>query len=231
MRDTNDERLSSEEAVHPWIALVGPFYEADGLSRWLNVTNDELDRLVADHIVLGLMTQEGETRYPSFQFDDNGTPLPHLAEFIERRTKREGRENLWGFAIWLNTPIDEWDGRTAAHLLRTPHAEEVLLQTSEEYRRPLGARADNEARMAIARPILNRIIELTVDLAIVISPGTLYVTSLTPPPQGVFAVTTSGDSSNLIVGRFPIAGDREEIAQHAAEYLERRTLPPDPETN
>jgi len=214
--------VSSAETMRIYNKRIGPFYTEADTATYLKVTVAELRALADARAVLGVTVKDGNTLYPSFQFGDDAGLLPHLASFSALIAKRTDNTDTWGLAIRLNAPIGEWGGRTAAELLRTEHAKEVLLQTGEGASRALDDRARTAGLMAVARLILDRIISLTEPLPITIVPGTLFVTRQTAEPYGVFAVTIHKSDRDLCVGRFPIDGDREQIAQNVAAYLTDR---------
>lgn len=96
-----------------WDRLVGPFYNLEGVSRWQGEPEEVIRK---DSRFLRLPTADGEMLFPTFQFGPNGELLPHLDEVIW--ILRFGLENEWSWALWLNTPLDVWGGRTAAQMLR-----------------------------------------------------------------------------------------------------------------
>lgn len=100
----------------PWNALVGPFYDTPALNRWRGVSRQRHQVLRDTDRLLGLRTANGEILYPSFQFDDDGDLLPHLPEVLG--ILRESIDDEWTRALWLNTPVEVWGGRTAAQMLR-----------------------------------------------------------------------------------------------------------------
>jgi hypothetical protein len=109
-----------------WNESIGPFYAPTGVQRLLGITEEQLASLTADHDLLAVTTADGDSLYPSFQFGDARTSLPHLRESFQKLDL--GSPNEWRIAWRLNHRSKEWGDRTAAELLRTDHAEEVLRQ-------------------------------------------------------------------------------------------------------
>ncbi|WP_308798446.1 antitoxin Xre/MbcA/ParS toxin-binding domain-containing protein [Agromyces silvae] len=105
-----------------WDRLVGPFYDTTALSAWKHLSRQRLSVLRQAGRLLGLRTSDGAIVHPSFQFDDRGGLLPHLAE-VQAILAPE-MDDAWTRALWLNTPLDLWGGRTAAQMLRST-AEDV----------------------------------------------------------------------------------------------------------
>jgi hypothetical protein len=106
--------------------------------------------------------------------------------------------------------------------LRTEWAEEVLTQVGDGGRSPLWARAWQAEKMAIARPILDRFVELVADLPVDIAAGTLFVTREKDVPYGVFAMSIQGGENGLRAVRFPIQGEAEATAWGLATLVARQ---------
>jgi len=172
------------------------------------------------HEVLVVRTGDGSEWIPSFQFGDDGQLLPHLQEAMKRlevalrRIDIEGADP-WFIAEQLNAKTPEWGGRTAAQLLRTEHAGEVLWQLGWE-RMPLDQRQLAGARMERATGIAERIAELTLDVPIELDLPTLYTTAALPQPRGVVLLEVSG---RLLVLSFALEGNPEETARVTAQKL------------
>lgn len=115
----------------PWDALVGPFYDTAALTAWKGLSRQRLSVLRREGRLLGLRTEDNEVLHPSFQFDADGGLLPHLSEVLE--TLRAGIEDEWTQALWLNTPLEVWNGRTAAQILRGSTEDALsVLQMAEQ---------------------------------------------------------------------------------------------------
>lgn len=95
--------------------LIGPFYDAAGVSRYLGISTRALDHQVKHLRLLGMATAEGTVVYPVFQFDgpDLLAGLPEvLAAF------RGVRVDGWTLASWLVAPLDGLDGISVIDWLR-----------------------------------------------------------------------------------------------------------------
>jgi hypothetical protein len=120
---------------NPWDVAIGPFFEAETLARRLGVTESELDRLVSENQVICLTTDDGASIYPTFQVED-ARLIPGLPEIWQ--TLGHAYDAL-DAALWLNSPLEEWSGRTAAQMLRTggDDARAAVLEAEENVGRML----------------------------------------------------------------------------------------------
>lgn len=100
----------------PWDALVGPFYDTSALVVWRGLSRQRLSVLRRQDRLLGLKSADGEFLHPSFQFDAAGELLPRIHDVT--RVLRRGITDEWTRAMWLNTPLEEWGGKSAAEKLR-----------------------------------------------------------------------------------------------------------------
>jgi hypothetical protein len=202
-----------------WKRVIGPVYDADGLRRAFGFSAGLLEEMAESKVILELRTSDGETVFPAYCFSETGEPLPRLPEVVSRLMAREFSDP-WSVAIWLNDQAEEWKGRSAVELLRTEEwADEVVAQAGEHGRSPLGARAKQAEQMAIARPILDRFVELVADLPVDVAEGTLFVTRETEVPYGVFAMSIRGSEDGLRAVRFGLDGDLEELAEGLAAVV------------
>jgi hypothetical protein len=212
--------MSNSSTMTYWNRTIGPFYTAAQVAAMLHVTDDELAGLVETRDVLAVRARNGDTRFPSFQFAGDGAPLPHLREAIRQLEIANERIDVrevdgWFAALQLNSKVDVWGDRTAAELLRTDHAEEVLRQLAWE-RVPLTQHADNAKNVGIARPIAERVNELTGDIPAEVNLESLFVTVELPDPLAVVLCSYDGELRML---RYRIDGDSEETASKIAASL------------
>jgi hypothetical protein len=202
-----------------WYNQLRPLSDAATAAAMLRIDEDQLAILVENGHVLALPTGDG-FRFPGFQFSGYRTPLPHLHEAIQQievALRRTGVEaaNPWFVAFQLNSKSPVWGDRSAAELLRTDQADEVLWQLAWE-RTPLEHQAENVHNMEIARPIAERISALIRDTPVRLRRETLYVTVGLAKPLGVVAFA-SRDGVRIL--RFTIDGDPELIAEGIAADL------------
>ncbi|MDV2981619.1 UNVERIFIED_CONTAM: hypothetical protein Q9R71_31040 [Actinomycetes bacterium ARC8] len=87
---------------------VGPFYDTAGLTSWLVVTRQALEKRIAAGKLLACVTSDRVRLYPVWQFTDSGKLLPGLAEVLA--ALRQGTVDGWTIAAWLTTPVEELDG-------------------------------------------------------------------------------------------------------------------------
>jgi hypothetical protein len=66
-----------------WFSKLRPLHSAATTAALLRITEEQLAMLVGNRDVLALTALDGAVRYPGFQFDSDGVPLPHLREAIE----------------------------------------------------------------------------------------------------------------------------------------------------
>ncbi|WAX55535.1 hypothetical protein M6B22_13395 [Jatrophihabitans cynanchi] len=98
---------------HPTAALVGPCYDTRGLSRWLGISKQAIDKRNKAHTLLACRTESGFWRYPALQFDDRGNPLPHLRELLDVLIT-PGDDRRWRAARWLAAPAPYLPGNVSA---------------------------------------------------------------------------------------------------------------------
>lgn len=103
---------------HPTAALVGPCYDTPGLTRLLDVSENEILKRVRSHTLLACRTESGAWRYPKFQFDEQGNTLACLREVLDALIA-PGDEGRWRAARWLAAPAPYLpDSASAAQWLR-----------------------------------------------------------------------------------------------------------------
>ncbi|RII95429.1 hypothetical protein DZF95_01120 [Clavibacter michiganensis] len=113
-----------------WDDKLGPFHSTTSLRDWMGVSRQAIDQQVRKGALLCLVLGDGTRAYPDFQFGADGSPLPHLREVLNAMDPQ--RIDLWGDALWLNTPAVAltWNSGgapvTPAAALRTPLASEVI---------------------------------------------------------------------------------------------------------
>lgn len=103
-------------APDPWDALIGPFYDESSLAALLRASPVTIDSLVADGAILCTTTDDSTKLYPTFQFGPAGELLPGLSTVLPV-LRRAGSDD-WSHALWLNAPVERFEGRSAADLLR-----------------------------------------------------------------------------------------------------------------
>lgn len=62
--------------------IIGNLYTSAATRQYLNITQEELDNLVEDHLILKLTDSKGRNGYPCFQFKD-GTIRPDIQKIIK----------------------------------------------------------------------------------------------------------------------------------------------------
>jgi hypothetical protein len=101
--------------AEPYDSVCGPFYDTAGLVAWLGLSRQAVHHRAKAGLVLGCPTEDGRTVYPAWQFTEDGTTIPHLAEVLG--ALRAGTDSPWTQALWLCAPAEELDGSTPAEWL------------------------------------------------------------------------------------------------------------------
>jgi hypothetical protein len=105
--------------------IVGPFYDAEGLTRWLGISTDELLERVVDKLILSCPTQDDGDVYPAWQFDAEGRSLPGLGDTI--RALSASTDDPWQIAIWFSSPSSYLGDKSPREWLRQELDAEVVL--------------------------------------------------------------------------------------------------------
>ena len=107
---------------------VGPCFRSQGLQKWLGISRQALNQHVQARRILRLVTSDGVSIYPGFQFDNNGERLPHLKDVLD--ILATGINDPWTWAMWLTTPDD--GGVTSATQLRNGEWKKVFDDAMED---------------------------------------------------------------------------------------------------
>ena len=89
--------------------IVGDLHTSAATRQYLNITQEELDQLVEDHLILKVTDKKGRNGYPAFQFK-NGTVRPEIQKLIKPHLDYTYPENPkkhiaepWEVALRLTT--------------------------------------------------------------------------------------------------------------------------------
>lgn len=89
--------------------IVGDLHTSAATRQYLNITQEELDQLVEDHLILKVTDSSGRNGYPAFQFK-NGTVRPEIQKLIKPHLDYTYPENPkkhiaepWEVALHLTT--------------------------------------------------------------------------------------------------------------------------------
>ena len=89
--------------------IVGDLHTTAATRQYLNITQEELDQLVEDHLILKVTDSSGRNGYPAFQFK-NGTVRPEIQKLIKPHLDYTYPENPkkhiaepWEVALHLTT--------------------------------------------------------------------------------------------------------------------------------
>ncbi|WP_182046921.1 hypothetical protein [Curtobacterium sp. ME26] len=103
---------------------VGPFYDTAGVLALLGIDCEALEVLVADRDVLVVDSADHFHLFPSFQFDEQAQLIPRLRDILA--SLDPAGDDLWGDAVWLNSPDQDLGGLSPAASLRTGRHDTVL---------------------------------------------------------------------------------------------------------
>lgn len=107
---------------------VGPFYDTNGLSEWIGASRQALDGKRKRNSIIACQLEGGRWVYPTWQFDDEGSPHQDLIAVWRTLRGPAERPNAdpWTCALWLRSPHPELNDRTPADsLLSGGHRERV----------------------------------------------------------------------------------------------------------
>ncbi len=107
--------------------IIGNLYTSAAVRKYLNITQEELDKLVEDHLILKLTDGKGRNGYPTFQFK-NGTIRPDIQKIIKTYLDFPKFDNPYKtpvtpqeVAFYLKVDSLEYDGRNLIeHLDKYP---------------------------------------------------------------------------------------------------------------
>lgn len=107
--------------------IIGNLYTSAAVRKYLNITQEELDKLVEDHLILKLADGKGRNGYPVFQFK-NGTIRPDIQKIIKTYLDFPKFDNPYKtpvtpqeVAFYLKVDSLEYGGRTLIeHLDKYP---------------------------------------------------------------------------------------------------------------
>lgn len=84
--------------------VIGPCYDTGGLTSWLGISKQAIDKRRRRCQLLGLQ-QEGRWAYPAWQFTAAGQPLPGLTAVLTALSR--GTTDSWAWALWMSASLPE----------------------------------------------------------------------------------------------------------------------------
>lgn len=109
--------------------IVGKMYSTASACEYLNLSLEELDRLVEDRLILKVTDGKGRNGYPLFQFRDSSMN-PDVQKIIQ--TLLKGNFSEWRTAIWLTIPSPEYGGKSALEYMKeSPDNFAIVLSDAE----------------------------------------------------------------------------------------------------
>ncbi len=129
-----DETSAGAAAAAILDELVGPFYDADGVTGYLGLDGDALARLVAAEQVIWVPLAGGTPVFPAWQFPD-GRWVDERLLTVWQALRRAAEP--WTAACWMCAPSADLDDQTAiTYLTRGPRdprrLDTVLARASED---------------------------------------------------------------------------------------------------
>lgn len=127
--------------------IVGKMYSTESVRKYLGgITQEELEALMEDNLILHVKDKKGNIGYPLFQFKD-GTINPKVQKIIKILLKQyptdyglKGGHSEWETAIWLANPCEMYNNKSAV---------EYMEESPEAYRYVvMDAKADANDRYA-----------------------------------------------------------------------------------
>ena len=107
--------------------IIGDLHTSSAVRQYLNITQEELDKLVDDHLILKLTDRKGRNGYPAAQFK-NGKIRPDLQKIIKTTLDfpspldpTQPFRTPWEVAFYLTSEDLRYGGRNLAeHLDKHP---------------------------------------------------------------------------------------------------------------
>jgi hypothetical protein len=106
-----------------WNEIIGPFYDTTDLMEWFGVSKQAISKRIGKTL-LAVHALNGEVRYPSFQFLDDGRVIPNLLSVCQKLG--DAGVDEWGQAQWVNSSFAPLGGRTVAQMLASDNEEDVV---------------------------------------------------------------------------------------------------------
>ncbi|MBM4474046.1 hypothetical protein GS456_01055 [Rhodococcus hoagii] len=95
---------------HPCDRLVGPFYDTAGLTHWLGVSRQSVNKGIDAGTTIACKLDDGQWVYPTWQFTSAGTVHPHLVTLWKAL---RAAADPWTCAVWLRTAQSALGDRSA----------------------------------------------------------------------------------------------------------------------
>lgn len=127
--------------------IVGKMYSTESVRKYLGgITQEELEALIEDNLILHVKDKKGNIGYPLFQFKD-GTINPKVQKVMRILLKQhptdyglKGGRSEWETTIWLANPCKMYGNKSAV---------EYMEESPEAYRHVImDAKADANDRYA-----------------------------------------------------------------------------------
>lgn len=81
----------------------GPFYDTAGLTMWLGISRQAVEKRAAGHRLLAVKTTDRHVLYPTWQFDASSRSVPQALRDV-LQVLLPAAESPWTVAAWLRSP-------------------------------------------------------------------------------------------------------------------------------
>ena len=125
-----DAMLAALPGGHVYDDISGPFYDTNGLTKWLGITRQALHQRVSNHSLLACPTDDGGLVYPTWQFHDDGTTIPGLAPVLA--VLASGSDDPWMHALWMRAPSSALDDHRPSDWLRAGRDPSTVVALAED---------------------------------------------------------------------------------------------------
>lgn len=120
--------VAAMPGAHPVDAIAGPFYDTAGLTEWLGVSRQAINKQVRGRRLLGCTTADGALVYPAWQFAPSGVPIDGLPDVLAALFS--GTDDAWTVALWLRAPNADLGSATPADWLAGGGSAEVVTRSA-----------------------------------------------------------------------------------------------------
>ena len=114
-----------------WARHLGPAYETKQVRELLGNSRQAVHERAKRGTLLAVRGDDGQPRFPAFQFGPAGKPLPALAAILE--VLRPVVASPYTIASWFVTEATELEGKTPAEWLREGRDPGAALRAASRY--------------------------------------------------------------------------------------------------
>ncbi len=109
-------------AANVWEDAVGPLLDTSQARELLGgISRQRIDQLIKAGRLITLIQRDGTRRFPAWQFDDTGRPLPALVDAFSTLARSDVLSD-YSAASWCTSPHRQLDGLTARQWVVEGHS-------------------------------------------------------------------------------------------------------------